>query len=162
MTNLNVNFNFTAPTMICFDMDGTIADLYGVDNWLDMLRTYDPTPYANAEPMWDMAELATILNALRANGVEIRIITWLSKESTAEYDNAVRNAKREWLAKYDFPYDHFHGVRYGATKADSVRKYLNGSAWLIDDNATVRKGWNMGEAIDPTTCDIVELLRGLL
>ena len=162
MTNLNVNFNFTAPTMICFDMDGTIADLYGVDNWLDMLRTYDPTPYANAEPMWDMAELATILNALRANGVEIRIITWLSKESTAEYDNAVRNAKREWLAKHGFPYDHFHGVRYGATKADSVRKYLNGSAWLIDDNANVRKGWNMGEAIDPTTCDIVELLRGLL
>ena len=162
MTNLNVNFNFTAPTMICFDMDGTIADLYGVDNWLDMLRTYDPTPYANAEPMWDMAELATILNALRANGVEIRIITWLSKETTAEYDNAVRNAKREWLAKYGFPYDHFHGVRYGATKADSIRKYLNGSAWLIDDNATVRKGWNMGEAIDPTTCDIVELLRGLL
>lgn len=162
MTNLNVNFNFTAPTMICFDMDGTIADLYGVDNWLDMLRTYDPTPYANAEPMWDMEELATILNALRANGVEIRIITWLSKESTAEYDNAVRNAKREWLAKHGFPYDHFHGVRYGATKADSVRKYLNGSAWLIDDNANVRKGWNMGEAIDPTTCDIVELLRGLL
>ena len=162
MTNLNVNFNFTAPTMICFDMDGTIADLYGVDNWLDMLRTYDPTPYANAEPMWDMAELANILNALRANGVEIRIITWLSKETTAEYDNAVRNAKREWLAKYGFPYDHFHGVRYGATKADSIRKYLNGSAWLIDDNATVRKGWNMGEAIDPTTCDIVELLRGLL
>ena len=162
MTNLNVNFNFTAPTMICFDMDGTIADLYGVDNWLDMLRTYDPTPYANAEPMWDMAELADILNALRANGVEIRIITWLSKETTAEYDNAVRNAKREWLAKYGFPYDHFHGVRYGATKADSIRKYLNGSAWLIDDNATVRKGWNMGEAIDPTTCDIVELLRGLL
>lgn len=162
MTNLNVNFNFTAPTMICFDMDGTIADLYGVDNWLDMLRTYDPTPYANAEPMWDMAELADILNALRANGVEIRIITWLSKETTAEYDNAVRNAKREWLAKYGFPYDHFHGVRYGATKADSVRKYLNGSAWLIDDNANVRKGWNMGEAIDPTTCDIVELLRGLL
>lgn len=162
MTNLNVNFNFTAPTMICFDMDGTIADLYGVDNWLDMLRTYDPTPYAKAEPMWDMAELADILNALRANGVEIRIITWLSKETTAEYDNAVRNAKREWLAKYGFPYDHFHGVRYGATKADSIRKYLNGSAWLIDDNATVRKGWNMGEAIDPTTCDIVELLRGLL
>ena len=162
MNTMNININFTAPTMICFDMDGTIADLYGVDNWLDMLRTYDPTPYANAEPMWDMAELADILNALRANGVEIRIITWLSKESTAEYDNAVRNAKREWLAKHGFPYDHFHGVRYGATKADSVRKYLNGSAWLIDDNAAVRKGWNMGEAIDPTTCDIVELLRGLL
>jgi hypothetical protein len=157
-----MNINFNAPTMICFDMDGTIADLYGVDNWLDMLRAYDPTPYANAKPMWNMAELADILNNLRSIGVEIRIITWLSKESTTEYDNAVREAKREWLAKHGFPYDHFHGVRYGATKADSVRKYVNGSAWLIDDNATVRKGWHMGETIDPTACDIVELLRGLL
>ena len=29
---------------IYFDMDGTIADLYAVDGWLDMLRAYDPTP----------------------------------------------------------------------------------------------------------------------
>mgnify|MGYP003560240319 CR=1 FL=1 len=24
--------------MVCFDMDGTIADLYGVDNWLEYLE----------------------------------------------------------------------------------------------------------------------------
>ena len=30
--------------MIWFDMDGTIANLYGVENWLPMLRAYDPTP----------------------------------------------------------------------------------------------------------------------
>ena len=40
--------------LFLFDMDGTIAYLYGVYNWLDMLRNYDPTPYANAKPMWDM------------------------------------------------------------------------------------------------------------
>ena len=28
--------------MVCFDMDGTVADLNGVDNWLPMLRAYDP------------------------------------------------------------------------------------------------------------------------
>ena len=44
--------------MICFDMDGTIADLYGVENWLDMLRNYNPTPYEVAKPMWNMTELA--------------------------------------------------------------------------------------------------------
>ena len=37
--------------MICFDMDGTIANLYGVHNWLEMLRAEDPTPYALAEYM---------------------------------------------------------------------------------------------------------------
>ena len=30
--------------MVVFDMDGTIADLYAVPNWLQMLRAEDPTP----------------------------------------------------------------------------------------------------------------------
>jgi hypothetical protein len=150
--------------MICFDMDGTIADLYGVENWLDMLRNYNPTPYEVAKPMWNMAELADLLHKAQTAGVEIRIITWLSKDSTAEYDDAVRVAKRNWLAEHNFPFDHFHGVRYGATKADSVRRYLGEgeTAILIDDNAKVRQGWTMGDTIDPTACDLVEILKGLL
>ena len=145
-------------------MDGTIADLYGVENWLDMLRAFDPTPYEIAEPMWDMAELADLLHQAQTIGIEIRIITWLSKESTAEYDDAVRVAKRNWLAEQGFPFDHFHGVRYGATKADSIRRYLGEgeTAILIDDNAKVRQGWTMGDTIDPTACDLVEILKGLL
>ena len=152
------------PKMICFDMDGTIARLYEVPNWLARLNAQDPTPYLEAEAMWNMAQLAKILSALQNLGIEIRIITWLSKESTEEYKNAVREAKREWLENYDFPYDHFHGVQYGATKADSIRKALapNETAWLIDDNAKVRKGWHMGEAIDPTNVDLLELLSSLL
>ena len=66
--------------------------------------------------------------------------------------------------KYNFPCDHFHGVRYGATNADSVRRYLDEgeTAILIDDNAKVRQGWHLGDTIDPTACDILEVLRGLL
>ena len=149
--------------MICFDMDGTIADLYGVNGWLEKLRAFDPTPYVEAEPMWDMNELAEVLMALKSVGTEIRIITWLSKETTTEYDNAVRLAKREWLEKCGFPFDNFHGVAYGTTKANCVRKYLNeGEAILIDDNAKVREGWHLGEAINPTEINIVEYLKGLL
>ena len=152
------------PKMICFDMDGTIADLYAVKGWNEMLRAYDPTPYAVADPMWDMEALRMVLDRLMANGIEIRIITWLSMDSTEEYKDAVRNAKREWLEDMGFPYNHFHGVAYGATKADSIRKYLpeGETAWLIDDNAKVRNGWHMGEVIDPTACDIVALLAELM
>ena len=149
--------------MICFDMDGTIANLYGVSGWLEKLRAFDPTPYAEAEPMWDMDELAEVLMALKSVGTEIRIITWLSKETTIEYSEAVREAKREWLEKCGFPFDNFHGVAYGTTKANCVRKYLDeGEAILIDDNAKVREGWHLGEAIDPTAINIVEYLKGLL
>ena len=150
--------------MVVFDMDGTIADLYGVPGWLDMLNANDPTPYEVANPMWDMRDLVDVLYELKANGIEIRVVTWLSQGSTAEYDELVRTAKREWLATYGLPIDHFHGVQYGATKANSVRKYLayNETAILVDDNAKVRKGWTLGETIDPTDCDLVNALRKLL
>ena len=150
--------------MICFDMDGTIANLYGVPGWLEMLRAYDITPYLTAEPMCDMAELVNLLHQCQNIGIEVRVITWLSKESIPEYDWAVREAKKAWLRVHDFPFDHFHGVQYGATKADSIRRYLaeDETAILFDDNAKVRQGWHMGEAIDPVECDILEVLRGLV
>ncbi len=149
---------------ICFDLDGSIVDFYGVPHWLEMLRASDPTPYEVAEPMWDMVVLADVLRKLQTLGLVISIVTWLSKDSTPTYDEEVRKAKREWLDRYDFPYDHFHGVKYGATKADSVRKRLHDGeeAILFDDNAKVREGWHLGETHDPTTEDIIEVLKGLM
>lgn len=149
---------------IVFDMDGSLNLFYSVPNWLEMLRAYDPTPYEVAEPMWDMRILADTLKELQSQGLVITVVSWLSKESTPEYDKAVRAAKKEWLEKYGFPYDHFHGVKYGATKADSVRRYLSpdDEAILFDDNAKVRKGWHLGATYDPTTENIIEVLKGLL
>ena len=145
-------------------MDGTIANLYGVNNWLEMLRNENPTPYREAKPMWDMTRLAEVLMALQAKGIEIRIVTWLSKESTEDYKVATREAKREWLDRMGFPYDNFHGVQYGTTKANCVRQYLNGDdeAILIDDNDQVRKGWTLGDTINPTTENIINRLLALL
>ena len=150
--------------MICWDMDGTIADLYGVSGWLEKLRAENPTPYTEAKPLWNMVELAETLKALKVIGYEIRIVTWLSKDSTEEYKTATRNAKLEWLDRYDFPYDHFHGIAYGTTKADSVRKYLavDETAILIDDNDKIRKGWHLGETVNPTTTDIIAFLKALI
>lgn len=147
--------------MICFDMDGTIADLYGVSGWLNDLRAENARPYTEAKPMWDMQKLAEVLKALK---VEIRIITWLSKDSSEAYKDEVRKAKLEWLKAQGFPFDNFHGVQYGATKADSVRKYLaeGETAILFDDNAKVRNGWHLGEAVNPTEVDIVKYLEQMV
>jgi hypothetical protein len=114
--------------------------------------------------MWDMTALADVLMLAKANGIEIRIVTWLSMNSTEDYKDRVRQAKRDWCEAVGFPYDVFHGVQYGATKADSVRRYLgeDETAILIDDNAKVREGWHLGETINPTEENIIEILRGLL
>lgn len=146
---------------INFDMDGTLNLFYDVPNWLPKLRAEDPSPYLDADPMWDMEKLNEILERLREAGWEINVITWLSKNSSEEYKDAVREAKKAWLEKWGFVYDHFHGVQYGATKADSVRERTDYGI-LIDDNAKVRDGWHLGETIDPTTTNIIVALAALL
>lgn len=146
---------------INWDMDGTIASLYEVPDWLEKLRAEDPSPYLDAEPMCDMKELNEILEKLREAGWEINVITWLSMNSSEEYKDAVREAKKAWLQKWGFVYDHFHGVQYGATKADSVRERTDYGI-LIDDNAKVRDGWHLGDTIDPTTTNILVALAALL
>lgn len=148
--------------LICFDMDGTIADLYAVPDWLPKLRAEDASPYEDAAPMWDMDALRNILLTLAGQGWEIRVISWLSKDSTEDYKAAVRKAKRDWLAKYNFPAEKVHLVAYGTTKADCIRKVQNGGAILIDDNAKVRDGWTMGDTLDPTNCDLIEELKKLV
>lgn len=147
--------------MICFDMDGTLGSTYTVDNWLSKLRAEDPSPYEDAAPMWDMELLNYVCELLRTAGWEINIITWLSMNSSEEYKDAVREAKRAWLEKWGFIYDHFHGVQYGATKADSVRTRAE-NAILIDDNEKVRNGWHLGKTIDPTQTNIIEELLKIL
>lgn len=146
---------------INWDMDGTIANFYSVPDWLTKLHSEDVSPYLDAEPMWDMEKLAKILLKLKSAGWEINVITWLAMNSSEEYKDAVRAAKLAWLNKWGFVYDHFHGVQYGATKADSVRKRTDYGI-LIDDNEKVRNGWSLGATIDPTKVDIIEALTSLL
>lgn len=149
------------PKMICFDMDGTIADTYAVPNWLQKLRAEDVSPYVEAEPLWDMEKLREILLKLSAQGWEIRVITWLSMNSSDAYKKAVTQAKREWLEKYNFPADKCHFVAYGTTKANAIRKSAE-SAILIDDNEKIRNGWHLGMTIDPVSCNLIEELEKLI
>ena len=59
---------------IYFDMDGTIANLDGVENWLDYLIARDETPYRDAKPLVRMATLARLLNSMQRNGHKIGIV----------------------------------------------------------------------------------------
>ena len=150
--------------MLVFDMDGTIADLYGIENWLPMLQAENPYPYRAAMPMWDMQRLTEILRKLQCRGVQIAVVTWLSKDSSEEYKTEVRKAKREWLAEQNFPFDFFHGVQFGSTKANSIRHKIGEfeQAILFDDSDKVRKGWTLGETVNPNEQNLIEFLQELL
>lgn len=146
---------------LVFDMDGTIADLYSIPDWLPKLLSENPSPYEEAPPKVDFEELYNLLDDFVSLGVEIIINTWLCKGSTAEYDKKVRRAKLQWLKYHNFPYDEVHITKYGRCKADATRK-KEGEQILIDDNEKVRKGWNLGRTIDANGDIIKELLKILL
>lgn len=146
--------------MIVFDLDGTLANLYKVNNWLEKLRALDPSPYADAAPIYSMVAINRLITSLKAAGFRIAVTSWLSKESTPEYDAATRKAKREWLEKYSFPYDEIHLVKYGTPKAKCTRGKADFQI-LVDDNAEVRASWTLGPTIDATK-NIMDALSALI
>ena len=143
---------------LVFDMDGTLANFYGVDDWLEDIRNENTRPYDIAKPLYNMEVLNAILDLLRAQGWTIAITTWLAKGSTKAFDDMVRASKIAWLQKYNFSYDEIHLVRYGTTKANCTRKN-GGVQILVDDNEKIRKGWHLGATIDANKNIIDELIN---
>ena len=142
---------------IYFDMDGTLADFYGVDGWLDYIHNEDTTPYDCAAPLIDTSYLSVLLNQLKNIGYTLGIISWSAKDGTKEYNKAVRASKLKWIKKYfGSLFDEFHVVKYGTSK-NRVAKAKN--AILFDDNADVRAKWQ-GESY--AADDIIMILTGLV
>lgn len=150
----------TEQKILVFDMDGTIADLYGVENWLSLLRAENPLPYEIAKPLYNMDELAQILLQLKLKNYLVVVTSWGSLDASPEYMAKIRQAKKDWLYQYNFPFDEIHIVKYGTTKANCTRKY-GGYQILFDDNQKIRKGWNLGSVVDANE-NILEYLKELL
>ena len=142
---------------IFFDMDGTIADLYGVENWLDYLIALDTLPYAIAKPLLKLNSLARILNRLQREGYRIGVISWLSKSGTEEYNNAVAEVKKNWLKKHlaSVHFDEINIVKYGTPKQMFARTEND---ILFDDEEKNRDNWT-GKAFDVNA--ILEILKGM-
>ena len=143
---------------IYFDMDGTIANFYGVPNWLDYLIASDPTPYKVAKPLVNMNLLARLLNRLQAEGYHIGIVSWLSKCGTDEYNATVTSTKENWLNR------HLHSVNWNeivivpyGTPKQMVVQFADGI--LFDDEEQNRANW-IGTAYDVE--NIIEILKGLI
>ena len=142
---------------IYFDMDGTIANLYGVNGWLESIINRDASPYTNAEPMVRMNSLARVLNTLKRKGFKVGIVSWLAKDSTEEYDEMVTRAKLNWLKTHlkSVQFDEIHIVPYGTPKHEIV---ANPNGVLFDDEEPNRTNW-LGTTYDVNA--IIETLKGM-
>lgn len=139
---------------INFDMDGTIANFYGVEGWLDDLMCESTYPYVVARPLLNMSALARQLNRLTRSGYDINIISWTSRNGSIEFNERVRQAKLEWLNRH-LPSVHFTNIfiiPYGTPKENF------GEGILFDDEQHNRETW-CGTAYDVQ--NILEILREL-
>lgn len=144
------------PT-IYFDMDGTIANLYGVENWLEMLRNENVKPYKEAKPMLHFSSFAKLLNRVKEKGYKIGIISWLSKTAGARYGEEIASTKRKWLATHlkSVDWNEINIVPYGYSK-NNFCKHANDI--LFDDEMKNRSEWS-GIAYNEKS--ILEVLKTL-
>lgn len=126
---------------INFDMDGTIADLYGIEGWLDRLHNEDKTIFLECAPLISEKEL---LNRFPAEQYEIKILSMTPLGATDEYCANVAEQKSAWLDRY------FPTLTKRIYKKYGHNKNLKGSASaiLVDDSAPIRATFR-GTAINP-------------
>ena len=139
---------------IYFDMDGTIADLYGVDGWLEDLLHEDVRPYAEARPLVNLQRLARILNRLIRDGYSVNVISWTSRGGSAEYNREVAKVKIQWLET------HLKSVKFSKIEIlpYGTPKELFGEGILFDDEKHNRESWGEGAY---TEKEIFEVLKNL-
>lgn len=119
---------------ILFDLDGTLANLYGRKDWLEKLRKEEPI-YEELEPLVNMQELNHIAEKLMNVGVEFCVVTWLSMQASETYELITSMEKFRWCKRYIPFISEFECQPYGTPKQTN---YRNTKCILIDDNAEVR------------------------
>lgn len=157
MMNNTIKEMMNTKGTIYFDMDGTLANFYGVENWLAYLEKEDTTPYKVAKPLFNFSAFARVLHKLQANGYRIGIVSWLSKSGSASYNTAVTSVKLAWLEKHlsSIEWDEIKIVNYGTPKSTVV----DCKGWLFDDEERNRKEWGKN-SFDVN--NIMEVLKNFL
>lgn len=129
---------------IYFDLDGTIADLYGFNDWLTCLQNEQTTPYAEAGLLVDGEQLRNFLAAGKAAGVLFGVISWGAKNASKDYQKAIRREKIDWLKKNNLLqyFSELHVIKYGTPKNRAAK---NRTGVLIDDEL---QRWNIEKLVD--------------
>jgi len=147
---------------VWFDMDGTLADFYSVDGWLNDLINHNTRPYQQAKLKYDIMDLIEVLADLRAKGWKIGIISWGSKENNPTFDKEVEKVKLEWLERYFLHYfiDKTIVTSYGIPKQEICKEFCEYGI-LVDDEPQNLTNWNLGDTINAKENILESLIKML-
>lgn len=126
---------------VCFDLDGTLFDLYGKSNWLELLETESAGAFiGDFLPEINVTELLNVVEKLKAFGVVFEVITWLPKNATKAYEEICTAEKMAWCSE-NLPFvSKVVCQSYGIPKQKAITKSAK-TMILIDDNKEVCTMW---------------------
>lgn len=142
---------------IYFDMDGTLADFYGVHGWLDALMREDVSPYEQAGTLVNMSQLARWIHKVQEAGCGVGIISWTSKNGSELFNGEIALSKLCWLHRHlpSVSWDEIRIVNYGTPKRNFM---TSNDDILFDDEELNRNAWGKNAY---TPDKIIEVLRAL-
>lgn len=126
---------------IYFDLDGTLYNLYKIENWLDYLENEKNGIFLTDNFIGDYDEFMNEIQRLLVAGYKFGVITWLPMRASREYEEVCRTEKTTWIEKYLPFVIEVNICSYGIPKQNCIQKRCS-EMILIDDNAEVCKIWN--------------------
>ena len=150
---------------VILDLDGTVYDLYSVENWLEKLRSEDSSVFSEGDFIGDYNRFKTVCEKLVSVGVQFEVITWLPMQASEEYELECTEVKREWVKKFMPFVTEFTAQSYGIPKQNAIKKRAK-TMYLLDDNREVCEMWKtdkMRKAINVnrdglTTIEALEMI----
>ena len=130
--------------IVYLDMDGTIADLYSQENWLEKLHNEDEKVFIECKPLINEEKLFTLYPPQK---YELRICSMTPKNATKQYCQNVIEQKNLWLDKFFPSIKKRYYLPYGKNKNFKNSK----NCILIDDSAEIRNCYK-GLALAPNWC----------
>ena len=150
---------------IMMDLDGTVYDLYSVENWLEKLQTEKENVFLEGEFLVNYNDFMDCIRFLLECGYTFGVITWLPMQASEEYELECTEVKREWVKKFMPFVTEFTAQSYGIPKQNAIKKRAK-TMYLLDDNREICEMWKtdkMRKAINVnrgglTTVEALELI----
>lgn len=140
--NTTINTNLIGGNnmnkIVYFDMDGTIADLYGVSDCFKRLDNMDATVYSEAKPI---DKYINMLKEFHTMGYKVIILSALGMVSSKQFDKDTIRNKGMWLDTYVGKEYIDERVYIPNTKHKELYQ-LFGKGILVDDDDRVLMNWN--------------------
>ena len=123
--------------IVYFDMDGTLADLYGVTNVFKRLDALDANVYSEAKPI---DKYINMLKEFKHMGYKVIILSCLGMISDKQFDKDTVHNKGVWLDKYVGK--EYIDERIYIPNTKHKEQYINEYGILVDDDDKVLVNWN--------------------